>query len=159
MPALYSLSGIAPPDIRRETISKVERQKQLHDQRHPLFGHQELEARLPSRRGFNTVIELGRRTPANYRNTRWQESYEYPNISVPGPSEHLPRGSDLPRKQWVALNRARSQVAKTGDNLLRWGFADSSRCECGEEIQTLDHLLRHCPASPRCSEDLTPWCS
>ena len=31
---LYVLSGIAPPDIRRETCSMIERQKQLTDARH-----------------------------------------------------------------------------------------------------------------------------
>ena len=146
------LSGISSPAIRRETTSKVERQKQLHDNRHPMHGHQEIATRLQSRLSFTTVTELGTRTPASYRNTRWKDSIEALPTSVPEPAEQLPPGSDLSRKHWVALNRARSTVTKTADNMVRWGFTDSTRCECGEAIQSLDHLLRHCPAGPRCSE-------
>jgi len=32
------LSGIAPPDIRREIASEIERHKQQNDPRHPLHG-------------------------------------------------------------------------------------------------------------------------
>ena len=41
----------------------------------------------------------------------------------------------------------------SGDNLVRWGFAESPQCVCGEETQTLQHLLHHCPAGPACSDD------
>ena len=150
--ALYALSEISPPGIRRDTIAKQERQKQLTDVRHPLYGHTPVAQRLPSRRSFANVAQLGAMTPAAYRKRKWLESYDLANDAVPDPTDSLPPGTHLPRRQWVALNRARSKVAKTGDNMLRWGLAQTSTCECGEPTQTLDHLLRHCPAGPRCTE-------
>ena len=46
LPALYRLNGISPPEVRRETIARVERSKQLSDPRHPLDDHQEGPRRL-----------------------------------------------------------------------------------------------------------------
>ena len=65
--ALYVLSGIAPPVIRRETIARVERDTQINDYRLPLHGHQEIQRRLQSRRSSLTVEGLGRTTPQAYR--------------------------------------------------------------------------------------------
>ena len=151
--ALYALSGIAPPNIRRETIAKIEQKKRVTDARHPLHGHRAVNQRLASRRSFDCVNQLGAITPAAYRRRKWLESYDYHNEAVPDPSEDLPPGTHLPRRLWVALNRARSKVAKTGDNMVRWGLADNARCDCGETVQTLDHLLRYCPAGPRCTDE------
>ena len=117
-----------------------------------LHDHRPVTQRLPSRRSFAAVNQLGAITPTAYRCRKWLESYDYHNDAMPEPSENLPPGTHLPRRLWVALNRARSKVAKTGDNMVRWGLSDNASCECGEAIQTLDHLLRHCPAGPRCTE-------
>ena len=84
---------------------------------------------------------------------KWTEDYDENNDSLPEPNEKLPPGTDLPRRDWVALNRARSKVAKTGENLVRWGFSDDAHCICGEPNQTLMHLLHNCPAGPECSEE------
>ena len=151
--SLYVLSGIAPPTIRRDAIAKVERGKQLRDPRHPLHIHQPVQQRLKSRKSFITTNTLGRITPQAYRRKKWTENYNENNESLPEPNERLPPGTDLPRRDWVALNRARSKVAKTGDNLVRWGLSNDAHCICGEPNQTLMHLLHNCPAGPKCSED------
>ncbi|KAI5747270.1 hypothetical protein M8J77_012949 [Diaphorina citri] len=49
---IYSIAGIAPPDIRRTVSAEAEKQKQLSDPRHPLHGHIAPPPRLKSRRSF-----------------------------------------------------------------------------------------------------------
>jgi len=51
------LSGIAPPDIRREIASEIERHKQQNDPRHPLHGKSPPQPRLKSRKSFLTRIQ------------------------------------------------------------------------------------------------------
>jgi len=46
---IQALSGIAPPDIRREIALEKERHKQLNDPRHPLYGKNPQLSRLKSR--------------------------------------------------------------------------------------------------------------
>ena len=55
-------------------------------------------------------------------------------------------------RDWVTLNRARSKVARTGDNLLRWGKALSAACPCGKDPQTLQHLQQSCKLAPPCMD-------
>ncbi len=47
-----------------------------------------------------------------------------------------------------ALNRARPGVARTGDNMVKWGLKTCPSFESGEHIKTIDHILRLCPLSP-----------
>ena len=63
-----------------------------------------------------------------------QEKYpQSPNGVLPEPSESISSGSDLPRGEWVTLNRARANVGNTGDNMLKWGFVSSAECHCGAD--------------------------
>ena len=62
--------------------------------------------------------------------------------------------SSLQRNLWVALNRARTKVGRTGDNMKKWGCADNSKCQCGTAVHTMQHLMQ-CPCGPTCiDEDL-----
>ena len=152
--ALHRLSGISPPEIRRETIVRVERNKQLSDSMHPLYGHQEVARRLKSRRSFATVEELSGTPPPSYRLQKWREANPHsPNAALPEPSECLPPGTHLPRPEWVTLNRARTKVGKTGDNLLKWGHAATAECPCGAETQTMEHIMTSCPWGPSCTDN------
>ena len=38
------------------------------------------------------------------------------NDAVQDPQEELPKGTNLPRKDWVTLNRTRSEVGRTQKN-------------------------------------------
>ena len=62
------------------------------------------------------------------------------NEAVQQPSENLPSGADLPRKEWVTLNRARAKVGRTAKNLQRWKISESSECTCGAPEQTMEHM-------------------
>ena len=155
LPALYRLASICPPSIRRDAITKAERERQLSDNRHPLHHHQGVQPRLKSRKSFVTVDRLGNESLSTYRLRRWTETDQHHRQSIPEPSENLPNGTSLSRKDWVALNRARAKVGRTGDNLLGWGLSESAQCTCGEPIQSMDHILQGCLGGPSCSnEDL-----
>ena len=43
-------------------------------------------------------------------------------------------GCKLPRKQWVQLNRLRSQSGRFADDMHRWGVSATSACGCGSEV-------------------------
>ena len=155
LPDLYKLASISPPSIRRDAITKAEREKQLSDNRHPMYNHQRVQQRLRSRKSFVTVNRLGNESLSTYRLRRWMETEQHHSESIPKPSEDLSNGASLSRKDWVALNRARAKTGRTGDNLFRWGLAENAQCACGESVQTMDHILRSCPEGPSCSnEDL-----
>ena len=152
LPALYRLASIAPPDIRRDAIARKEKTKQASDPRHPLYNHQEARKRLKSRNSFMTVEALETSDLSKYRLQKWRErDCQITNNALPNPSEDLPCGFSLTRKKWVTLNRGRTKVGRTGDNLQRWGYADGAECPCGEEIQTMSHILSSCPLGPICS--------
>ena len=53
------------------------------------------------------------------------------DLPVPRPAPSLPPGADLPRKQWVRLNRLRSGTARVGENLQLWGMQEAASCPCG----------------------------
>ena len=70
------------------------------------------------------------------------------NSRVQDPSEGIADGAQLPRRDWCVLNRARVGVARTGDNLVKFDYKTDQSCECGENNQTIDHVLHSCPLSP-----------
>ena len=127
--SLYRLASIAPPSIRRRVASMTERTKQLSDPRHPLHGHVEVPTRLRSRNSFTTVPSIGNTRAPRRRLECWSESDPIPlKDSLPTPSETLPKGCHLKRKDRVTLNRARAYVGRTNDNLCRWGLAVDPSC-------------------------------
>ena len=153
LPSLYKVAGIPPPHIRRETLARTEKNKQINDSRHPLHNHQEVRKRLKSRKSFATVDGLEPTRAADHRLEKWRESDQWPpNEALPIPNEGLPSGTTLTRKDWVTLNRARVKVGKTGDNRHRWGFTTNPECPCGTTPQTMEHILRGCPLGPHCSD-------
>ena len=52
----------------------------------------------------------------------------------------VPSGCKLPHKQWVQLNRLRSQSGQFADDMQRWGLSKTSACDCGSEVQTYTHV-------------------
>ena len=152
--ALYRLAGIAPPHIRRETISRKEKQKQLNDTRHCLYQHNPVRRRLKSRKSFTTVeaLPLGQ-TAHSCMLEMWRSvTDDNLDVAIPKPAESLPEGSMLGRREWATLNRARSGVGKTCKNMFKWGLNTSAACECGAEEQSMTHILRDCPLSPTITE-------
>ena len=158
LPALYRLAGIAPPEIRRDIKTMSHKLKQETDIRHPLSGHGVPRGRLKSRNSFMATESLDHNEPANELLNKWNEWDDHASDAVQDPKEELPSGTDLPRKEWVTLNRARAKVGKTGRNLLRWGLATSSECPCGNPDQTMEHILREYNG-PTCTDHDLKQCN
>ena len=160
LPSLYRLAGIAPPEIRRDVMTKTEKFKQEIDERHPLHGHVPAPGRLKSRNSFLTTESLNTSLAYDHKIERWLEWDQAPcNNALQSPTEQLPRGTALKRKDWVTLNRARAKVGRTGKNLHRWGLKPSSECSCGHESQTMEHILEDCELGPAISDSDLLECS
>jgi len=67
------LSGIAPPDIRKEIASEIERHKQLNDPRHLLHGKKPPQSRLEFRKSFLITIQPIKNSLEKEKINRWKE--------------------------------------------------------------------------------------
>ena len=117
---LYTLAGIAPPDIRRTVASMKERQRQINDKRHPLSGHVPTTSRLKSRESFiHSVTPL--ETSANSERVRiWKQRLRQHPLTMAVPvTEVLPPGADSGWTEWKTLNRLRTGVGRCKVNLCK----------------------------------------
>ena len=142
---LYPLAGVAPPDVRRDVASSLERLKKETDPRHPLHHHVLVTQRLKNRQSFIKEVSPLDGEANQARLSLWKE--RYPTTSLIPLSEHLPPGHDLPWQTWKSLIRLRTQVGRSKENMHRWGYSSESACLCGVSPQTMAHLLS-CPACP-----------
>lgn len=142
---LYSLAGIAPPGVRRSVASSNERSKLSNDTRHPLHNNTLVPQRLKSRKSFLKCVPPLTGEPSQERLMLWREVACLPGAFVP-PAESLPPGHGLPWQTWKSLNRLRTQVGRSKESMLRWGFINDCglECKCGVTPQTMSHLLS-CP--------------
>ena len=145
------LSGIPPPDLRREEITaklalkaKENPKSSLHQ---VMLSHPSSTQRLKSRRPFSRqaheLLANGHRTTDKWRG-RWANATSRLKQFVGVPSASLPAGANLPRKQWVTLNRLRTGVGRFGAPMKKWGLAVSSACVCGCQNQTAEHVIMDC---------------
>ena len=128
LPLLYRTAGIAPPQTRREIQARTHKHSQENDKRHPMFDQKYPQSRLKSRKSFRTVESLDSNLSAFWRLKAWNELETYPNEAIQPPIEELPTGTNLQRKDWVSLNRARAKVGRTASTLHKWKLAPSSEC-------------------------------
>ena len=138
---LPSLSGIKSLENRRRNICE-KLFDQAKDPAHPL--HEllrntqhltRLRSRHPLRNLVGNLPEEDLRTPESLSDliTAW--------------TSHPP-GHDLPRQQWVQLNRLRSGASRFAADLHRWGLRESGACPCGAAAQTCQHVISDCPILP-----------
>jgi len=69
---LYSLAGIAPPHIRRQISSDIERMKQITDERHPMYNTQVEGSRLKSGKNFLKCTKKLEDNPQTARLKLWE---------------------------------------------------------------------------------------
>lgn len=78
---------------------------------------------------------------------RWQKWWENSTVQnkelVIDASVEL-KGTDLPRRTWLRVNRFRTGHGCCAHSLHRWKFSDSALCKCGE-TQTMVHIYQTCP--------------
>ena len=54
-------------------------------------------------------------------------------------------GEDLPRRQWITLNRLRTGIGRFAATMKGWGLRASAACDCGHLEQTVEHIIESCP--------------
>ena len=146
---LPPLSHIAPPKLRREHALAREFKKIMDNPQ--LQVHNDIPDVQANRfRSRQPPLETARMLHLNNLdiNARWKVDWE----SSIAPSYHSmpcissrPEGFDLPRKAWSTLNRIRTNCGTCADSLHRWGKLPSAACDCGEERQTVKHIVQECP--------------
>ena len=149
------LAGIVPPDIRRESqVARLTKMAMdnpshlLHDRVSVAVTYaNEHEQRLKSRRPFSrhaAHLVANNYDPSKAWNDRIHDGPPFIRSACPPPSPSLPPGADLPRKQWVRLNRLRSGTARVGETLQLWGMQEAASCPCGHPTQTVEHVVTDC---------------
>ena len=132
------LTGITPPDIRREAcvarITATAKNNSDHLLHHKVTAvDAACPQRLVSRRPFSIHAARG---PPLIRTACPQPKTQ--------PRPVLPPGADLHRKQWVKLNHLRCATARDGDTLKLWGVQESATCACGHITQSVQHVVVDC---------------
>ena len=147
MNSVYLLAGIAPPDIRRSVASRAERLKQTTDVRHPLHNYSTPNRRLKSRKSFMATTIPLQSTPENTRVQMWKDRLStIPDVTKMEiqPTESLPPGANEMWMNWKCLNRLRTGVGRCKETMHKWGYTvGSTLCDCGQEPQTMQHMLRY----------------
>ena len=162
------LAGIVPPDIRRESqVARLTKMAMdnpshlLHDRVSVAVTYaNEHEQRLKSRRPFSrhaAHLVANNYDPPKAWNDRIDAGPPFIRSACPPPSPSLPPGADLPRKQWVRLNRLRSGTARVGETLQLWGMQEAASCPCGHPTQTVEHVVTDCVLL-KSPGDLTALC-
>ena len=140
------LAGIAPHGVRRATTSRQERKKQTEDPTHSLYSHKPVNKRLKSINSFmHSVTPLDTNPPAKRLRAWSHHLRSVPHKLKSIPSDDLSPGSEAPWLHWKCLNRLRTGMGRCKSNMLKWKYSDAyTICDCGEQTQTMDHLLK-CP--------------
>ena len=121
------------------------------DPRHPLYEHTAPSSRLKSRKSVKTTaIENSYTATERLRQWDKRDLFQYP--ANPSPSKFLLTNLNLSRKDWCALNRARCRVGRTKQNLSMRKIIQDPICDCGQEDQTMDHILFQCPLGRHCKD-------
>lgn len=143
---LNVLSNIAPTHLLREE-SAIRECRKIEMDELPL--HRDIMAaptnkRLRSRspfwlffRNYNSMSNI---------KTRWKELWQnasvYNNELIDDPSSEV-EGVNLPRREWLRLNRIRTGQGCCGYLMHRWKFIASPLCQCGD-VQTMRHIVEEC---------------
>ena len=143
---LYTLAGIAPPDIRRKVATQKERTRQLSDNQHLLYGHTLIHQRLkrqcfmvseplsPGQSAKTSRTKLWRGNAAQLRSPVTNSLSDLPS------AEKLAPGHNQPWLIWRSLNRLRTDFGRAAALMHTWRYKENNLCDCGE-AQTMEHML------------------
>ena len=155
-PYLPVLSGIMPPDLRRDQrcLQLAKRAESTNHLLHQRLHQADENTRLPSRSPLIPHLRdlsdrQGDRSVESWGMHEWGERWDVLDGSrlhhfMPEVSTH-PLGNELDRRSWTRLNRLRSGQGRFRSLMYAWGFCASPICECGAPQQTVDHIIDHCP--------------
>lgn len=69
---------------------------------------------------------------------------QFSSHGIPYPTKMV-EGFMLPMKDWVTLNRFRTNKGKCMSNFARCGIIDDANCDCGAAIHPIQQILNECP--------------
>ena len=151
------LSGIAPPALRREhhtstLIKKALSTKHLSPFTRPHSNSPKPRTPTPIRSHRPFSRQAASLANANFNLMEkwkhdWQETIKPVQLTIP-PGTNIPPGADLPRREWVTLNRLRTGVSHFGANMYRWGLRPSAACLSGAPEPRTSFGLPHWPDQP-----------
>ena len=134
----------------------MEKKKQETNAAHSLHGQ------VPAERRLKRECFLSSVRPADFpakviRCSEWQHRQNLsPHNCAVNLDESLAKGHTSPCAAWRCLNRLRTGVACSKEQLKRWKyFNGDTTCECGQAPETTKHMLQ-CPllAHPCTLDDL-----
>ena len=141
------LSNIVPPHIRRQiAVTKSWEKFHSYPNDFPIISYipDSRIARLKSRKPLwiNDFLYNNRSDKEVWR-SEWNSCNIFKKGLITDPSEKVP-GFNLPRKIWCTLNRLRTGHGRCNSFLFKWNSIESPSCECGEEEETIEHLVTSC---------------
>ena len=148
LPWLPVLCNIAPTEIRRKEALVREFNKIVSAPELPIFqdlqqGGNRLKSRKPPLQLATHLVE-NNFSPRSSWARDWEVFLGRNHNLVSDPSAVL-RGMNLPRKEWTLLNRFRTDVGRSNYWKFKWGHVTDQSCDCGAELQTMNHVLNDCP--------------
>lgn len=54
-------------------------------------------------------------------------------------------GYHHPNQEWVSLKSVRTGYGRCGFSMHQWKFRDIPACDCGNDTQTIQHIVTDCP--------------
>ena len=128
-----ALSGIAPPALRREHHTDRLTMKSQQDEHHLLharasqvLGRQRLRSPRPFSRHAASLADSDFNLKEKW-NLDWQGTAKPVQLTVDTGAK-IPPSAELPRKEWVTLNRLRCGVGRSAANMHRWELMPSAAC-------------------------------
>jgi Reverse transcriptase (RNA-dependent DNA polymerase)/Endonuclease-reverse transcriptase len=159
------LANIAPPEIRREAAAIREL---VNCRRHARSLLYEQMADIPSQRlvsrkpvwSLDPYPSTPRFSIADAWITKWSENLPVNGDLILDPNARPP-GFEFRRREWVLLNRFRTNHGRCAFLMHRWRLTESPNCDCGEESQTMLHIVNECPGRSfpgglRCLNEANP---
>ena len=159
------VSGIMPPDIRRNKQCLALSRRAEADDQHAL--HNIVTASTPGRKRLQSrhpFSEHAKQLTSDAHGTtnrawaegtwemRWGTTRCRLRTFIQTPS-NKPIGHDLARYSLVCLNRIRTGYGRFNANMNQMGLSPSASCECGATDQTAQHIASECRLH-RCKGDL-----
>ena len=140
---LYLLAGIAPPDIRRDVCTRVEKKKQNTNAAHSLHGQ------VPAERRLKRECFLSSVRPADFpakviRCSEWKHRHNLAqHNSAVNLDDSLEKGHTSHWAAWRCLNMLRTGIACSKEKCKRWKyFSGDTSCECGRAPEATRHMLQ-----------------
>ena len=141
---LYSLAGIAPPDIWKDVCARVEKTKQETNEAHSLYGQNPAERMLKSRTCFLRSVKPADIPHNVIRCSAWLRRLQaiQPRATA-NLDESLAKGFDRPWTTWRCLNRLRTGFTCSKEQRPRWRYYEGdTTCECGLARENTAHMMQ-----------------